>query len=178
MRLRSSLTFSKKRRGIRYAHNTLLSYFNIHTLYLHKRLSLKLSLAFYSEWLTSKHTENNWVLILRHTGLLLTCETGALWSGALGNQMWVKCCLIKIIFYRYLNLKAEIRVWRLHVYLCTGLYAKTGWKSVPLDFSLKSLVHTSTLILMVNRGETVWTSRNKTAQILAVYQRKRRVTLH
>jgi len=121
MRLRSSLTFSKKRRGIRYAHNTLLSYFNIHTLYLHKRLSLKLSLAFYSEWLTSKHTENNWVLILRHTGLLLTCETGALWSGVLGNQMWVKCCLIKIIFYRYLNLKAEIRVCCLHLFLWVSL---------------------------------------------------------
>jgi len=33
--------------------------FNIHTLYFHKRLSLRLFLTIYSEWLTSKPTENN-----------------------------------------------------------------------------------------------------------------------
>jgi len=42
--------------------------------------------------------ENNKVLKLRHAGLLLTCETGARWSGVLGNQMWVKgCVIVKIL---------------------------------------------------------------------------------
>jgi len=29
------------------------------------------------------------------SGLLWTCETGAGWSGALGNQTWIKGCMIK-----------------------------------------------------------------------------------
>jgi len=84
--------------------------FNWRIRYTHivstQKVILKLSLAMYSEWLTSKHTENNQVLILRPAGLLLTCETGARWSGAFGNQMWVKGCVIE----KYLNLKAEICV--------------------------------------------------------------------
>jgi len=50
-----------------------------------------------------------------HAGLLLTyVRQEQADRGALGNQMWVKGCVIKIIFYRYLNLKPGIRVCRLH----------------------------------------------------------------
>jgi len=65
--------------------------------------------------------------------LNLTCETGARWSGALGNQMCVKGWVIEMILYGYLNLKVEIRVCRLHrLWLLYYYYSSLRAPKLPL----------------------------------------------
>jgi len=51
----------------------------------------------------------------------------SVWSGALGNQMWVKRCVIEITFYRNLNLKADICVRRLHIWVPLKVYWYLKW---------------------------------------------------